>query len=117
LNEGSSMAFWRVRWMASQLADFDGFRRHAAILSNPTSFYWGMLATLRDHALKQPMVLRLLDGGIIRIPQFMNLYVYKEIFVDRCYDVPLGRTDPNIVDVGANTGLFALRMKQLYPQA
>lgn len=48
----------------------------------------------------------------------MTLYIYKEIFIDGCYDEPpLNSTCPTIIDVGANTGLFAIRMKQLYPQA
>jgi FkbM family methyltransferase len=48
----------------------------------------------------------------------MTLYVYKEIFVDGCYDQPkLPDVRPQIIDVGANTGLFTIRIKQLYPQA
>src|SRR5262249_14473144 len=33
------------------------------------------------------------------------------------HDIALNRPRPSILDVGANTGLFALRMKQLYPDA
>ena len=59
--------------------------------------------------------LTLVDGHVIPVREFMTLYIYKEIFVDGCYDLPLDRSDPTILDIGANTGLFALRMKQLYP--
>jgi FkbM family methyltransferase len=45
----------------------------------------------------------------------MTLFIYKEIFVDHSYDVIINQPDPLIVDIGANTGLFALRMKQLFP--
>lgn len=64
-----------------------------------------------------PLSLDLISGHRIRVDQFMTLYIYKEIFVDHCYDVALGKDDVTIVDVGANTGLFALRMKELYPKA
>ena len=47
----------------------------------------------------------------------MTLYIYKEIFVDRCYDLTLDRSFPVIIDIGANSGLFALRIRQLYPSA
>ena len=48
----------------------------------------------------------------------MTLFIYKEIFVDHCYDVELsGVEHPRFLDVGANTGLFALRMKQLFPNS
>jgi FkbM family methyltransferase len=47
----------------------------------------------------------------------MTLYIYKEIFVDRCYDLTFDRAAPVIVDIGANSGLFALRLKQRYPTA
>ncbi len=48
----------------------------------------------------------------------MTLYIYKEIFVDKCYDYPaLPVKDPVIMDIGGNIGLFSLRMKQLYPDA
>ena len=47
----------------------------------------------------------------------MTLYIYKEIFVDCCYDLTLNQSAPLIIDIGANSGLFALRIKQLYPSA
>jgi FkbM family methyltransferase len=47
----------------------------------------------------------------------MTLYIYKEIFVDRCYDMTFDKPAPVIVDIGANSGLFALRTKQLNPSA
>ncbi len=47
----------------------------------------------------------------------MSFYIYSEIFVDTYYDVKLDTNKPLIIDVGANTGYFALRMKQMYPEA
>ena len=52
------------------------------------------------------------------VKEFMTLYIYKEIFVDGCYDLSLATSPaPFIIDVGANTGLFIIRMKQLYPNS
>jgi FkbM family methyltransferase len=61
--------------------------------------------------------LKLTDGHVIPVRDFMTLYIYKEIFVDRCYDMTFDRSAPVILDIGANSGLFALRLKQLYPSA
>jgi FkbM family methyltransferase len=47
----------------------------------------------------------------------MTAYIYKEVFADADYDLPLEVQNPVILDIGANTGLFSLRMKQLYPDA
>lgn len=47
---------------------------------------------------------------------FMTLYIYNEIFAEKLYDYPdLAIDYPVIIDIGANTGLFSLRMKQRYP--
>jgi 31-O-methyltransferase len=47
-------------------------------------------------------------------------YLYKEIFVDKCY-LPLGIPElpesPIIFDVGANIGLFSLFSSQVWPRA
>ncbi|KAK2755523.1 hypothetical protein FQN54_006463 [Arachnomyces sp. PD_36] len=44
--------------------------------------------------------------------------VYKEIFVEGCYDKPdLPGPAPFIVDVGAHVGMFDLFMKKKYPKA
>ena len=52
------------------------------------------------------------------VKEFMTLYIYKEIFVDGYYDLSLASGPaPFIIDVGANTGLFIIRMKQLYPNS
>ncbi|KAJ5110044.1 hypothetical protein N7532_002689 [Penicillium argentinense] len=42
-------------------------------------------------------------------------FIYKEIFDDRCYDVPNLPEAPFVIDAGANIGLFSLYMKQNYP--
>jgi len=50
----------------------------------------------------------------------MSSYIFREIFIDECYDEALQSitTDfPYILEIGGNTGLFALRSKTLYPKA
>lgn len=44
-------------------------------------------------------------------------FIYKEIFVDHCYNVTELPEAPFIVDAGANIGLFSIYMKQKYPGA
>ncbi len=45
-------------------------------------------------------------------------FIYREVFQDNCYlrGVELGPR-PTVVDVGANIGLFALRVLRQYPEA
>jgi FkbM family methyltransferase len=66
----------------------------------------------------RPITFTLKDGFYLRILEFMALHRYEEIFIHRCYDVELGGlSEPVIVDVGANTGMFLLRAKQLWPRS
>jgi FkbM family methyltransferase len=52
------------------------------------------------------------------VRDFMTLYIYNEIFAEKSYDYPnLVTGNPVIIDIGANTGLFSLRMKQRYPDS
>jgi FkbM family methyltransferase len=43
--------------------------------------------------------------------------LFREIFVDRLYDVPLDSDAPKIVDCGSNIGMSILFFKNLYPRA
>lgn len=62
--------------------------------------------------------MKLKEGGTFIVKDFMTLYIYNEIFVEKSYDYPsLKIENPLIIDIGANTGLFSLRMKELYPKS
>lgn len=111
------MALWRARWVAQQFVAGGDFARHAAILKSPYRFYVAMLLKLIPGLFRRPLRFALREGGEFGVAEFMTLYIYKEVFADRCYDLDLGSSVPTIIDVGANTGLFAIRMKQLYPKA
>ena len=110
------MSLWRLKYAVSELSPAR-LRAHSQTLEQPSRFYAGLLLKMIPGPWKRPLTLRLKQGGTIRINHFMSLYIYEEIFVDRCYDLRLGDMQPCIIDVGANMGLFALRMRQLFPQA
>ena len=64
---------------------------------------------------ERPICVRLKDGISVPLYEFMSIYIYVEIFGGKCYDITLsGTRSPKILDIGANTGMFALRMKQFY---
>ncbi len=96
------------------LAECD-YGKHSHALRSPMQFYWAALRKLIPRLSSAAIMLALKDGRVIPVREFMTLFIYKEIFVDGCYDVTIDRSDPVILDIGANTGLFALRMKQLFP--
>jgi FkbM family methyltransferase len=101
----------------AQFAEPAAYRRHSAILRSPSAFYFTTLKKIIPGLSPEMKYLALADGHFIPVQNFMTLYIYKEIFVDRCYDLTLDRSAPAIIDIGANSGLFALRIKQLYPSA
>jgi FkbM family methyltransferase len=108
---------WRLKWTLGQLVRPGDYRRHSAVLRSAPAFYFTTLKKLIPALSSEIKYLQLVDGHVIPVRDFMTLYIYKEIFVDRCYDVILDRAAPVILDIGANSGLFALRLKQLYPSA
>jgi len=109
---------FRLNWAVKQLTNLKGFSAHKAVLKSPWVFYLGILLKLLPGLYRKPLNLDLKNGGSIRIKEFMSLYIYKEIFVDGCYDnLPIKSNKPLVIEIGANTGLFVLRAKSIYPDA
>jgi FkbM family methyltransferase len=108
---------WRLKWALEQFSQPAEYRKHSAVLRSAPAFYFTALEKLIPGLSSEMKYLALTDGHIIPVRDFMTLYIYKEIFVDRCYDLTFDRSAPVILDIGANSGLFALRQKQLYPSA
>jgi FkbM family methyltransferase len=93
-------------------------RRNFELLENPLTYYGSLLLKAVSGLYPRPIRLRLRGGSyVIPVESFMTAYIYKEVFADGDYDLPLSTKEPNILDIGANTGLFALRMKQLFPDS
>lgn len=105
---------FRLNWVRKEISN----SVHKQVVASIWKFRLVLLLNLLIPGMLRafPVRLRLKEGGVFQIKQFMTLFVYKEIFVDNCYDYPRLKSDkPVIIDVGANTGLFVIRMKQLYP--
>lgn len=112
------MRSWRLSWALREVSNFSNFRKHNKILVSPWRFYFSIMAKFLPNIWKLPITLKLKQGRAFEVHEFMTLYIYKEIFVDKCYDFPpLPANNPVIIDVGANTGLFTIRMKQMYPNS
>lgn len=112
------MKSWRLNWAFAQISSAGGHSKHREALESPALFWVALAAKLIPNLWGRPIHFRLKRGGKFSVKEFMTLYIYKEIFIDGCYDAPsLPGQSPVIIDVGANTGLFAIRMKQLYPSA
>jgi FkbM family methyltransferase len=103
-----------LRWLMRRVSD-GAFR--AALRTNlvsPWRFYQIAMLKLIPGLSPGTKELRLRDGKSILIPQFMSLYIFDEIFIQRVYD--LDTIHPRaIIDIGANTGMFVTRAKQLWP--
>lgn len=110
------MNSWRLNWVFSQVSDLSNLSKHRQLLHSSWMFWMAILLKLVPRLWPFSINLQLRKGGIITVDEFMTLFIYKEIFADGCYDIPISlRPDPIIMDIGANTGLFILRMKQLHP--
>ena len=109
---------WRLNWALGQIFTLANYKKHSAVLSSPMMFWLALILKFYPNFYAKPIILGLKNGGQLLVREFMTLYIYSEIFVEGIYDYPdLGKGEPIIMDIGANTGLFTLRMKQLYPGA
>ena len=115
--EDGCMSF-RLNWTIKQLYDLQGFSAHKAVLESPWKFYLSLFIKFIPGLYKKPIIFTTRTGDKIIIKKFMSIYIYKEIFVDGCYDnLPVKSNKPLVIEVGANTGLFVLRIKSTYPEA
>ncbi|MBC7915493.1 MAG: FkbM family methyltransferase [Pyrinomonadaceae bacterium] len=112
------MKSWRLNWTLEEIFTSQNYSNHVATLKSSWRFWFALVVKFIPGLWKGSILLRLKEGGAFYVKNFMTLYIYKEIFVDKCYDYPLlFEQKPVIIDIGANTGLFSLRMKQLYPDS
>ena len=49
------------------------------------------------------------SGGILSY-----MYIYKEIFIDKCYDFSLNLNNKVVLDIGTNIGLYSLWLNEKY---
>jgi FkbM family methyltransferase len=112
------MKFWRLNWALKEILTPVNYAKHKEVLQSPWRYWTTLSLKFFPKLWKKPVLFRLREGGAFYVKEFMSLYIYREVFVDKYYDYPkLSVTDPVILDVGANTGFFAIRMKQLYPSS
>lgn len=112
------MGTWKFRWAVSEMTSLLQMHKHRQILRSPWKFYFSLLVKLIPGIWPFNIHLVLKGGGVIIVNKFMTLFIYREIFVDGCYDIDVPSIDPPIIiDIGSNTGLFIIRMKQLYSDA
>lgn len=111
------MAGWRMRWAAKRLFSAENFMNQRRRLANPSAYYAALMLKLIPGLHRSALQLRLKDGVRLFIRDFMSLYIYHEIFLDEVYDAELENRAPLVIDIGANTGFFALYAKRRWPDA
>lgn len=110
---------WKMTFMANQMR-WSTYAKVSAILDSPVEYYRSLLVLAFAPSFNDPWYYALKNGFRVRIPHFMSGYIFREIFIDQCYDEALGLITvdtPRILEIGGNTGLFALRAKELFPQS
>lgn len=112
------MTAWKLRWALSKLLSPAHLKMQRELLTEPAKYYAAMLAKFIPGLYTDPIVLCLRAGPKFLVHEFMTLYIYNEIFADKVYAIGLGAVkSPFIIDIGANTGLFALYAKSIWPNA
>ena len=76
-----------IKWTFEQLIQPADYWRHLIVLRSAPAFYLTALKKLIPGFSHEMKHLHLADGHVIPVQDFMTLYIYKEIFVDRCYDL------------------------------
>jgi len=113
------MQSFRLDWISSTLCSRQDWRDEHRVLQTPWRSYFAVAAKLVPGLWRWPITLQLKTGAKIRVEEFMTLCIYHELFVEEVYEIPgLPEQDLKLaIDVGANSGLFALWFKQRFPEA
>lgn len=107
----------RLRWYGSLLG------RSGLDMLRATSDRWSLLVALlacsTTATRRKTRWIRRPSGQRVPIRDFSHLFVFREVFVDRLYDEAIRRVPAGsrVIDVGANVGMFCLRVKELVPSA
>jgi FkbM family methyltransferase len=111
---------FRLRFAFKRIFLSNYRNRIRSVVSSPFEFYYILLRKLSPWSSHKVFTLHLKGGGVIPVEEFWTLFVFDEVLVDHCYEgveVISGAPYDAVIDVGANVGLFALRAKQLWPDA
>jgi FkbM family methyltransferase len=111
-----SVRTWRIRWLLGRMVDVPFHRKIWETIHNPFAYYYALFIKFVPNLHNSPIKIELKDGKLFFIRSWTTAFIFKEIFVDGVYDV-LQDVPRQIIDIGANTGLFVLRAKQLWPDA
>jgi FkbM family methyltransferase len=105
---------WRIRWLFRQMVSPCFHHNLRATVMTRFAYYYALFVKAIPNLHNSPIKIQLKDGKIFYIRSFATAFIFSEIFIDGVYDV-LATTPKQIIDIGANTGLFVLRAKQLWP--
>jgi len=105
--------------MLGQL-NWSTYRKASQILRKPSRYYGSLLDLAFRKNVQRPWRFVFRDGNQMKVSHFMSSYIFREIFIDKCYDEALEALSigaPRILEIGGNTGFFTLRAKALIPNA
>jgi FkbM family methyltransferase len=108
---------WRFKWVLAKLPHpsyWSGLFSIAGARALPAVFrslFRRTNTSAADNEVTVPV-----GTGSVGSASFSEPDIFSEVFVDHCYDLDI-EPPALIVDIGGNVGMFALRMKQLYPDA
>jgi FkbM family methyltransferase len=111
---------FRIRFFARRAFSPAYWQKLSEVVASPFQFLCLLSRKLPPWSAKNPRSLKLKDGKVLVIREFWSLFLFDEIFIQRCYDAPeflaLGPFDV-VIDIGANIGMFTTHSKQLWPKA
>ncbi len=109
------MPFFRQRWLAERLRQRGRTGKLRALIERPELYHRHLMLSMVGLA-GNDQSLRLKTGQYLFFHTFMSYYIFEEIFLDKIYEVQ-SQDIFNIIDVGANTGMFTLWAKIRWPKA
>jgi len=108
---------WRIQTVLKKLLSISNLKSHRIVLENVLAYYMALVINIPSNLYNIDFLFKLKDGSTIIIPSWIHVYIFDEIYIDKCYDINFIKNPSTIIDIGANIGIFTIRAAKRWPNA
>ncbi len=108
---------WRMKTVMKKLLSIPNLQSHRSVLENVLTYYFSLVVNIPSNIYNVEFLFNLKDGTRLIIPSWIHTYIFDEIYIDKCYDIDIIENPSTIIDIGANIGIFTVRVARRWTNA